>query len=142
MVVLASTSSASVRFGHTPVRNPAALTAWSPTWLPGCERVRLVTTTAESANGSSGLRMGVNSKPAPTFSGIHWSTMAPFGMYTAPNRGAGAAAVFAVAVKAGTMASRNGSATVAPMPRRNVRRGKDSLEMNIAGSTSPPHRGG
>ena len=79
MVVLASTSSASVRLGHTPVRNPAALTAWSPTWLPGWDRVRLVTTTTDCLKGSSGLRMGVNSKPAPSAAGIHCSMMAPLG---------------------------------------------------------------
>src|SRR5262245_31473880 len=63
--------------------------------------------------------------------------IAPCGMYTAPNRVRGAAAVLTVAVIAGTIASSNGSATVAPTPRRNVRRGNDSLEMNIAGHS--PH---
>jgi hypothetical protein len=68
-----------VRFGHTPVRKPAALTAWSPTWLPGCERVRFVTTTIWSLNFSIGLRIGLKSNPAPTVSGIHCSMMAPLG---------------------------------------------------------------
>ena len=80
MVVFASTSSASVRFGQTPVRNPPTLTAWSPTWLPGCDRVRFFTTTSEFLNGSSGFRIGVNSKPAPTFFGMNSSMMAPLGM--------------------------------------------------------------
>jgi hypothetical protein len=44
---------------------------------------------------------------------------------------AGFAAVFTVAVSAGTIASSSGRATVAPTPRRNVRRGSDNLEMNM-----------
>ena len=39
-------------------------------------------------------------------------------------------------VSAGTIASRNGSAMAAPMPRRNVRRGSDILEMYIRASNS------
>src|SRR3954468_19347067 len=50
----------------------------------------------------------------------------------APNRFAVAAADWAVAVKAGTIASRNGNATVTPAPRRKVRRDNDILEMNMA----------
>jgi hypothetical protein len=38
----------------------------------------------------------------------------------------------AVAVSAGTMASRNGKARETPTPRKNVRRGKDIFVMNIA----------
>src|SRR5689334_10405084 len=52
----------------------------------------------------------------------------------APNRGTGFAAVAAVAVIAGTMASSSGSARVAPTPRRNVRRGNDCFVMIM---TSP-----
>jgi hypothetical protein len=35
-------------------------------------------------------------------------------------------------VSAGTIASRNGSAIAAPMPRRNVRRGSDSFDMYMS----------
>ena len=52
-------------------------------------------------------------------------------LITLPNRFGGFAAVFAVAVIAGTIDSSSGSAIVAPMPRRNVRRGKACFEMNI-----------
>ena len=37
----------------------------------------------------------------------------------------------ATAVMAGTIESSSGSATVAPSPRRNVRRGRESFEMNM-----------
>ena len=42
-----------------------------------------------------------------------------------PSRGDGFAGVLARAVAAGTMASSSGSASVAPIPRRKVRRGSD-----------------
>ena len=42
-----------------------------------------------------------------------------------PRRGDGFAAVRASAVPAGTIASSSGNASVAPTPRRNVRRGND-----------------
>jgi hypothetical protein len=44
-------------------------------------------------------------------------------------RRTGAAAVRAIADRAGTIASSNGSAKVAPSPRRKVRRGNDILVM-------------
>ncbi len=47
----------------------------------------------------------------------------PLGRYTNPRRDFPLAAVFTVAVNAGTMASRSGNANVAPKPRRNVLRG-------------------
>src|SRR4051812_20588477 len=53
--------------------------------------------------------------------------MAPFGKYTAPNRGRGFAALCARAVNAGTMASSSGRPTTAPMPDRKVRRGTNFL---------------
>jgi hypothetical protein len=58
--------------------------------------------------------------------------MTPFGTYTNPRRRAGFAAVCASAESAGTMASSSGRASVAPSPRRNVRRGNDILLMNIS----------
>ena len=48
-----------------------------------------------------------------------------------PNRRTGAAAVLLVAVSAGTMQSSRGSATVAPIPRSTVRRGRCILLMNM-----------
>src|ERR1700736_4316074 len=56
----------------------------------------------------------------------------PLGTYITPNRFTGLAAVFAMADSAGTMLSRNGNASVAPMPRSTVRRGIAFLEINIA----------
>ena len=44
------------------------------------------------------------------------------------------AAVFASSVRAGTIASSRGSASVAPTPRRNVRRGRCFLVMNMSDS--------
>jgi hypothetical protein len=61
-----------------------------------------------------------------------WLGRSPIGTNTAPNRGAGCAAVFASAVAAGTIASRNGSASVAPIPLIIVRRDNDFLLMNIS----------
>src|SRR5688572_9522784 len=52
-------------------------------------------------------------------------------MKMAPKRFSGVAADCAMAVIAGTMASNNGSARVAPTPRRTVRRDIDFLVMNI-----------
>src|SRR5262245_25385296 len=49
----------------------------------------------------------------------------------APKRRVGAAAVRTVGVSAGTIASSNGSASVAPRPRRTVRRGSACFVMNI-----------
>jgi hypothetical protein len=46
----------------------------------------------------------------------------PFGTYITPNRWTGAAAVRPMAVNAGTMLSSKGKATLAPRPRRTVRR--------------------
>src|SRR5262245_4230232 len=51
-------------------------------------------------------------------------------MNTNPRRRVGVAAVLARAVAAGTIASSSGNASVAPMPRRNVRRGMNRLVRN------------
>ncbi len=53
-------------------------------------------------------------------------------MYTNPSRRTGLAAVLANAVIDGTIALRSGNATVAPIPRRNVRRGMAFFVMIIA----------
>ena len=78
--------------------------------------------TVRSRNGSSGLVMNENSKSRPACSGLQYPGDAPCGCQMPQKRGTGAAAVRASAVPAGTMASSRGSATVAPTPRRNVRR--------------------
>src|SRR6185436_5412983 len=50
----------------------------------------------------------------------------------APKRVRGRACARANAVKAGTIASRKGSDTATPIPRRNVRRGRNFLVTNMA----------
>src|SRR5688572_29333219 len=67
-------------------------------------------------------------------SGPHSSMMAPCGKYTNAIRGAAFAAVNASSVRAGIMASSSGRATVAPMPRRKVRRSRCFFVRNIGRS--------
>src|SRR5436190_8505669 len=76
--------------------------------------------------------MGLNSKPAPVVGGVQWLGRSPIGTKIAPNRLVGVAAVSAVRVSAGTMASSSGSDRVAPMPRSTVRRDTDDFEMNMS----------
>jgi len=83
-------------------------------------------------NGCRGARIGGMSKSAPSFFGVHLSMTAPWGKYTNTMRGLPAAAVFASAMPAGIIASSSGSETLAPMPRRTVRRERCFLVMNIA----------
>src|SRR6187402_1407746 len=75
--------------------------------------------------------MGLNSKPLPVVGGVQWLGRSPIGTKIAPNRLVGVAAVRAVRVRAGTMASSKGSDRVAPMPRSTVRRDTDDLVMNM-----------
>ena len=96
---------------------------------------RPVITSRCSRTGASGFRLGVNSKPAPAVFGIQYSSGAPFGTVTTPRRLVGAAAL-ASAVNAGTMPSRRGSANVAPIPRRTVRRDSDIFVIIMAFATS------
>src|SRR5580765_3895575 len=56
----------------------------------------------------------------------------PFGTYITPNRVTGAAAVFWSAVSGGTIASRSGSASDAPRPLSNARRGIAFLVISMA----------
>src|ERR1700686_2814775 len=86
-------------------------------------------------NCSSGFRIGVNSKSAPTVFGVQNPGRSPSGTKIAPNRRCGFAAVLAMAVNAGSIYSSNGNARVTPMPRRNVRRGNDILVMNMVASS-------
>src|SRR4029079_9819973 len=76
------------------------------------------------------MLLGVRSNVRPTAAGDHRFFASPICVLPAApwtcsmqaSRVRPAAAVFASAVRAGTIASRNGSAIVAPMPRRTVRR--------------------
>jgi hypothetical protein len=138
-------SSASVCFATTPLSQPAELTAWSVTVLPPA-RDRLPTTVNWSRYGSSGLRIGVISRSPAAF-GVQKFIGAPFGKYTAPNRCGGFAGVWARADSAGTIDSRNGKASVVPMPRSMVRRDNalfvtnmvSSFELSVRGLRLLPH---
>src|SRR5262245_60103422 len=74
--------------------------------------------------------IGVNSKSAPSVFGVQRSMIAPCGTYTNPIRVP--EFVAACAVMAGIIDSRNGNASVAPAPCKNVRRERCFLVMNIA----------
>src|SRR5215510_7805467 len=74
--------------------------------------------------------MGVNSKSGPSVFGVHLSMIAPCGMYTNASRVP--EFVAACAVMAGIIDSRNGNASVAPAPCKNVRRERWFLVINIA----------
>ena len=69
------------------------------------------------------------SKFDPTVFGVQLSMMAPCGTIVAPKRITGFADVSARSVDAGTIASSSGNASVAPIPRKNVRRGNAILVM-------------
>ena len=87
--------------------------------------------------GASGLSVGDSSVSAPLSpGGVQLAMSDPIGMYTNPRRRTGFAGVCARAVIDGTMASSSGSATVAPMPLRNVRRGRAFFEMIMMLSSS------
>src|SRR5678810_1034326 len=116
-------SSASVRFGDDPVSHVAVLTAC----VPPFGRSQFETTTSESLRPSSGLRIGDISNPAPVVFGVQNPGRSPIGMNTAPKRIVGVADVRASAVAGGTMASRKGSASEAPMPRNTAGRDNDVL---------------
>ena len=74
-------------------------------------------------SGSSGWRIGVISKLAPVCGGDHRSMTAPCGNPMKAKRfGAEPAAVCAHAVAAGFIASRSGSAMLAPTPFNTARR--------------------
>jgi hypothetical protein len=64
----------SVCFGATPVRNETGAVACWPS-PPFCGLARPVISTMCSRSGSSGLLIGMNSKPVPAVLGIHWSMM-------------------------------------------------------------------
>ena len=100
-----------------------------------------LTIVSRSLNAESGSRILPSWHGTAGIAGVHSLMIAPCGKYTNAMRGIGLAAVAASAVRAGTMASKSGSAMVAPMPRRKVRRFRCFFEMNIvtpATVQSPP----
>src|SRR5215470_3619354 len=103
--------------GIEPLSHAATVTAWPSSGSQSSE-----TTVIEFRNGSRDFRIGVNSKSASTFDGVQYPGRSPSGTKTAPKRFNGFAAVCAVGVNAGTIASKNGSAIPAPIPLRIVRR--------------------
>src|SRR5262249_24467139 len=121
------TFSAIVLNGIDPLSHAATLTACPSSGLHSSETIVI-----QFLYGSRGLRMGVNSKSAPTFDGVQKPGLSPSGTNTTPNRINGLAAVFPIGVNAGTMASRNGNAIVAPIPRNTARRDMCFFIVNIA----------
>ena len=71
------------------------------------------------------------SRSPPDAFGIQKFIGAPFGKYTAPNRCGGFAGVCASAENAGAIDSRNGSASVVPIPRSIVRRDSARFVTNM-----------
>ena len=71
---------------------------------------------------------------ASTLSGTQYPGDIPWGMNVATNRGFGVAAVCARSVAAGTIASSNGKASAAPVPRKKVRRTMCFFAMNMVSS--------
>src|SRR5918993_1414205 len=65
-----------------------------------------------------------NSNCVPVCFGVQSSIIMPFGVYTNTSRTGAFACARARAANAGTIASSHGSATVAPTPLKNVRRGR------------------
>src|SRR5687767_5553795 len=133
MVMPRLMSCASVCLATTPLNQPAELTAWSVAFLPPA-RERLPITVTESRCGASGVRIGVISS-SPAALGIQLVVGelpigAPLGTYTAPKR-SGAPARCWPRANAGVMASRNGSASAVPSPRRTVRRDNAVFVTNI-----------
>ena len=126
-------SAPAVFFGCTPVRNAPAARAWSPAPSPGraspCLLASPLSTVRRLRYGSNDSMTGFSANPPPVSSGVHWSITMPLGTYTVPRRLTGAAADSRVGVNAGTIPSSRGRASVAPTPRRNVRRGKWVLVM-------------
>src|SRR5262245_27210508 len=86
-----------------------------------------------SRNGSIGSSTRVSAKPGPSVAGVHLSIMIPLGTSMNDIR----IGRLASAASAGDMASNTGSASAAPVPHRNVRRGMDFLV--IADIAGPPH---
>src|SRR5258706_1098870 len=88
--------------------------------------------------GWSELNVGDNSVSLPSVAGVQYlmgpavAPAHPIGIYTNPRRRTGLAAVAAIAVNDGIMASSNGRAITAPVPRKNVLRPKAFFVIIIA----------
>ena len=83
-----------------------------------------------SRTGASESSMG-DSVSSVSPGGVQRELSQPIGMKTNPSRRTGCAAVCASGVAAGTIDSSSGKAMVAPIPRRNVRRGMNFLVMKL-----------
>ena len=135
-IEMPASSQVSLVGGEMSVRNRVLALACAPPGRPGVgTQARLLKTSRSSLNGESGANVGVSSKPTPSAAGVHCSMTMPFGTYITPNRVIGVAAVFWSAVKGGTIASSSGKASVAPMPRRTVRRGIAFLVISMGAPT-------
>src|SRR5215831_17011163 len=117
----ANASTPCVGFGRTPLSHVVGLSEWTAD-VSAARCPSPDTMSTYSRNGSSGFRIGENSKLAPSCAGVHLSMIAPCGRYTNPRRAFGFATVLASTVPAGTIASSSGSANEAPAAFRNVRR--------------------
>jgi hypothetical protein len=118
-----------------PVRKVAPARAWSPAPSPSarpCTCASPLKTSSRSRNGSNGFIVDANSKLAPSVAGVHLFIMIRW----ARRRNRDAQPVSRLAVKAGVIASNNGKASVTPIPRRNVRRGKDFFVTIIVSASS------
>src|SRR6186997_1161768 len=97
--------------GETSVRKRVDALAWVPPGRPAIgTQFRLLSTSSWSRKGAREPMDDLYSKAVPSASGSQSFIIMPFGTYTAPKRLTGFAAVFAIAVKAGTMPSSNGNA--------------------------------
>ena len=139
-------SEPSVCFGCAAVRNTALERKWSAPTSSAVngsapEQSVWLTTVRWSRNGSSGVRIFVNSKSRPVVVGVHRWLVVPYSVLPAlpctismPVKrllGSTGGALGAGGC-AGTIASSSGRATVAPMPRSTVRRDSARLVMNIS----------
>ena len=132
--------------GSTPVRKAPAGLACDP-GFPVRELAPVLSSPLSTSScrrwASSGFNVGVSSKALPSAAGVQCFMMIPFGTYTVQKRGTRRAGVFDSAVRAGTIPSSSGSASVAPTPRSTVRRGMAFLVIimiltSASGSEFPP----
>ena len=65
-------------FGRTPLNHVVGLSEWTAV-VSAARWPRPLMTFSRSRNGSSGLRIGVNSNPESTVAGVHLSMIAPCG---------------------------------------------------------------
>ena len=77
-VTPAYASTPCVAFGRTPLSQVVGLSECTAV-VSAAACARPVMTLSWSRNGSSGLRIGENSKPAPSVAGVHAFMMAPCG---------------------------------------------------------------